>query len=462
MNRFLRLSALALLVLVATTWHISAQSRSGPSDQAAPAEAAAEEPDGEQPDTDESSGEGDDEEGAFANPPSEIAPSANGSADERANAEGESLPQLEEAELRAAVAELESGELSSEGYSAAFDRALSMVDNVRVEQQLRLRYATELPESRRLAAFTAVAETAELLGNFERAVEYYTKAIESVSGEGEARLRHAQAELLLELGRADEAELLAERVLSSMVPVELQRSAALLLARTRSARGDHSAALELLSGLSATRPLAEVEPKVLLALHEVASRAGETERAQEARDLLAEAYPESPERLLAEDTGKGTLSFYPTPSRLLSGTGLTSADVSLGREPAQNRSDQSSEPEESRRSGPDRAGQAQTDPDSEDSDRSGNADRQEPNQPEQSGATGVQTGSFTNRDNAESMVRQLGEQGFDAEVTEVTLSGTTYYRVVVAAGADQSATDLQFRLKTEGYDGLLMFDERDG
>lgn len=381
-----------------------------------------------------------------------------------AQEESSNLPSIDREELRQVVSEFEEGSLSEREYIERFEEAISMVRDVRVEQQIRVRYADNLPEARRGEAYRRIAEVSELLGDFDQATDYYGRAAELSDFPHSYALTLRQAMLLHELGRTDEARSAAETVLNATAPVTVQREAALLLARIYSSRDEHDAALDLLSGLTDTRPLSHVRPEVLLAYYEAATRAGATERAAEARQLLEEAYPESPELALVDDSG--TVSYFPAPSRLFGGTEeiasleeISGATTATGRERVQQK-----EGETGTLSGT-TEGDSPGSPNSGESaatERTGQralGDGNQPDQPPQQGATGVQVGSFTNRANAQAMVSELGQQNFEARINSISLGDTTYYRVVVAAGEEQSATDLQFRLKTEGYDGILIFNE---
>lgn len=74
---------------------------------------------------------------------------------------------------------------------------------------------------------------------------------------------------------------------------------------------------------------------------------------------------------------------------------------------------------------------------------------------------GIQTGSFRDRENAEYMALDIEELGFDATITETTISGDTFFRVLVDVpdGAVDAVQSYVVRLKERGIEGFLVFDE---
>jgi cell division protein FtsN len=79
---------------------------------------------------------------------------------------------------------------------------------------------------------------------------------------------------------------------------------------------------------------------------------------------------------------------------------------------------------------------------------------------------GIQAGSFSKRENAAYMAEDLGEEGFDAGVVKVSVQGSTYYRVIVPVDTNASpearqraAEELYIRLKSQGVDGLMVFED---
>lgn len=64
----------------------------------------------------------------------------------------------------------------------------------------------------------------------------------------------------------------------------------------------------------------------------------------------------------------------------------------------------------------------------------------------------VQIGSFAERKAAETVVRQAGEVGFTAKITQASVKNKTYHRVFVPAGSDKTdALLLEKKLKNKGF-----------
>jgi cell division protein FtsN len=65
---------------------------------------------------------------------------------------------------------------------------------------------------------------------------------------------------------------------------------------------------------------------------------------------------------------------------------------------------------------------------------------------------GVQIGSFTARDSAESVRQQAAKAGFSSVITSALVNGKTYFRVTVPAGNDRpQANNLAEKLKKAGF-----------
>jgi tetratricopeptide (TPR) repeat protein len=69
----------------------------------------------------------------------------------------------------------------------------------------------------------------------------------------------------------------------------------------------------------------------------------------------------------------------------------------------------------------------------------------------------LQTGSFTDRENAEYLVRDLQELGFPAEIRATDLNGTNYHRVVVSIGEGESSQALLIELKESGFEATPLY-----
>lgn len=73
------------------------------------------------------------------------------------------------------------------------------------------------------------------------------------------------------------------------------------------------------------------------------------------------------------------------------------------------------------------------------------------------GSWAVQVGSFSRKQNADRLARELSEEGFDVSVSIVTGSGGTMHRVRVGPVADRdSAEALRARLEASGQQGRVV------
>ncbi|MFP4011447.1 MAG: SPOR domain-containing protein, partial [Spirochaetaceae bacterium] len=76
-----------------------------------------------------------------------------------------------------------------------------------------------------------------------------------------------------------------------------------------------------------------------------------------------------------------------------------------------------------------------------------------------SGASGVQVGSFRGEDNARDMRREMERIGFDAEIRKGP--DGRFHRVIIPVAEATEAQELLVRLKEQGFEGFLLFDEEE-
>lgn len=69
----------------------------------------------------------------------------------------------------------------------------------------------------------------------------------------------------------------------------------------------------------------------------------------------------------------------------------------------------------------------------------------------------LQTGSFTDRENAEYLARDLKTLGYDAELREAVVNGSRYHRVVIPLGENDTPDQLLIRLKESGYEATPLY-----
>jgi Tfp pilus assembly protein PilF len=74
-----------------------------------------------------------------------------------------------------------------------------------------------------------------------------------------------------------------------------------------------------------------------------------------------------------------------------------------------------------------------------------------------SGTVRIQTGIFAKRDNAETLVVALGQNGFSAETVRVDREGPPLYKVVSPPLPAESSQEYILQLKEKGFEGFLLF-----
>jgi tetratricopeptide (TPR) repeat protein len=275
----------------------------------------------------------------------------------------------------------------------------------------------------RAEAIAAEAELHALRGDLAGAAETYAAAAGAAADAedtgGAAVYRLEEASLRLELGEAETAARLAERVIETARSADVQRRAALLVGRADAAAGRLEEAFRRVRALSEAEHAPTVQPETLLFLHRMSRRLDREAEAERAERLLSRLYPASPELMLVR--GEAGVAELPRPSTLL---GFEAA----GAEEAQST--------------------AATDggPGTTESEPSGGEEPQ-----------GVQVGSFRSTENARDMQRQIGAAGFSAEIRDSADGG--YHRVVIPVDGAPQAERLILRLKEQGFEGFLVFGE---
>ncbi len=280
-----------------------------------------------------------------------------------------------------------------------------------------------LSGARQAAAVAAMAELHGLRGDLESAADTYAEAAgkTEIGQTAAARYRLEEATIRLEMGEVDSAGRLAEGVVSAARDPHIQRRAALLQARARWAAGDTEAAFDLTRALSEAEHAPTLQPATLLFLHRLARRLERSDEADRARRLLSELYPDSPEMMLVN--GGSAVSGFPGPSAFLGPDAPTApADATDAGEAGRSEATSADE---------------------------GNGSESEPR--------GVQVGSFKSMENARDMRREMSSAGFRAEIVD-TPAGD-FHRVIIAVPEGSDPQRLLIRLKEEGFEGFLVFDE---
>ena len=294
----------------------------------------------------------------------------------------------------------------------------------RVAMSLMKELLTALTEEQRPEIARRIALLAELTGDIDAAAEFYALAAEGLS----TTLQLNRASILIEEGLFSEAETLLSGLLSGAEdPEAMARTLALLGdLRVIEQRFDEAEeyfrrALETVTEmqtssssatpLSATLLSATPLPRILLGLYETYIGMGAPQRAQEVLDRMKTEHALAPEYLLAARSDAVVYAPTPVKTILVSVVGET---VLL---PSQNQV---------------QAGQHR-------------------------GATLIQMGSFSVLDNAQHMVAELEQAGFQARIREADVRGGLFYRVVLSeAVAEEHVQRTLIQLKEKGFEGFRL------
>ncbi|MCL1818015.1 MAG: SPOR domain-containing protein [Spirochaetaceae bacterium] len=277
----------------------------------------------------------------------------------------------------------------------------------------------------------------EVSGSLAKAAALFEQAYAVNPGEASFPFLYRAARILFEMGETQKSEDLA-RLISNLCknPVTKKR-AAFLLTRILAAKGSREEAMGIAMRLTEDTANPADNENIFLFIFTLADSLGrETERSLALRNL-AKDYPDSPEfRLASRAAGQSrsaAVTPLPTPSALLN---PFSAMEGAAPSPAVTQAGATGAETKGAASPPPAAAQAAP------------------------SATAVQTGSFSVRENADYMVRDLRSRGFAAEIREAAdRTGNPVYRVVVpiAGGGPDEAQKLLMRLKEKSIEGFLLF-----
>ncbi len=319
----------------------------------------------------------------------------------------------------------------------------------------------------RVALLLEAAAQYELAQRYDKAKHAYLQARHLQPRNGEIALRLGT--VLIEEGSLQESIIIFTNALHAAETRSLQRRAAILRARAYYLSGNADQALihlRSLAGLQgemhpALADLVEVDVYALLA--EIASDRDMDELYRQAATHLRELFPDAPETMLlsaleetdTSDERPSRVVYYPSPSRIASG-GMTRTGTPV-RESSLPSSTMSSTESGAATSAGDmtrRDGTGNASPPSGDATPARTTERGNTQRP-----SGIQTGSFRDPENARYMARDIEGYGFDVTVKEVTISGNTYYRVVVPLAADSTnQQETIIALKERGVEGFLVFE----
>ncbi|MDR3200821.1 MAG: SPOR domain-containing protein [Spirochaetales bacterium] len=275
------------------------------------------------------------------------------------------------------------------------------------------------------------ATLCEISGDFVKAQKLYDEAYYAAPGEETFASLYRSARLLFELGETQKSEERARLVADQCKNPVTKKRAALLLTRITAAAGNPEEALRVVLRLTEDPADTTDNENIFLFIFTLADSLGRQPERTLALQRLAKDYPDTPEFRLASRSGgqSGAVTPFPTPSALLN-------PLSPPETPA--RTEGAAVPATSAPA----ASPAPAPP------------------PPPPVAIAVQTGSFSVKENAEYMTRDLRKLGFNAEIRETPgRTGAPVYKVVVPlpqGGADESQHTL-IRLKEKGVEGFLLF-----
>lgn len=264
-------------------------------------------------------------------------------------------------------------------------------------------------------ALLAVVE--ELFGSLDEARQHYLQAAFAGSGERDVPYMLHSAELLIELGGLEEAGTICKAVLNTADDPGLKESASVLTSRIAFLEGSAAQAWAALE--PHVLPMKEnISAPALYWVYRLADLSNRDEEKAAAAQSIRTKYPGSPEQLLIDGGAKE----YPSP---LTFFGLLETHTAFTKqvEPAEEPPSQTDTPHD-----------------------------EEPRN------IMIQTGSFTDRENAEYHVKDLSAEGFSAEIVTKTISGKVYHRVVIPDVPADESQEYLMRLKDRGYEGWPLYD----
>jgi tetratricopeptide (TPR) repeat protein len=332
--------------------------------------------------------------------------------------------------------------------SARLTEAYTSLRDPRRAVQLLRRFLPLLEtEEERYEILTRLAQLEEGLGEIEKAQLHYQAAAFAAGGPRRYEALLSSAELLIQQGAYRQAELQLNRVAEAVDAGTFETRARIGLIRCLLLNGDREAASRWIADFG-PRSLPE-SPELLYQLIIATSELGETALMNTARKALFRLYPGSPESALLRGEVdsvpdvQAALGLIRTPHELLEeDQAITPPGTENGEAKA------GSNGEEARTSA------------IEESEKTGEVEQQKESgtaAQDREIAEAIQTGSFRARDNAESMERELREQGFQTAIRTALVKNTTYYRVLVRIPEDSDTEEIILKLKEAGYEGYPVY-----
>lgn len=242
----------------------------------------------------------------------------------------------------------------------------------------------------------------ETTGRFEESLGRYLAAAALTSGEPKAGFLVSAARILYEGGFLEEAERSAVLAIEETDSTLIQGNAAVLLGYIYLAREEGEKALREFQKVMDQNPPWAAEPAAILGL--IHLHIDDGEQAERYLRLLEEKYEEAPEYDLALSVLKrGAKVRYPiSPTRMFEDAGEAEPTEPVTRQPVL-----------------------------------------------------IQTGSFSEKENAGYMLSELHRLDFPARIREVEINGQVYYRVVIGEfTTEEQIQGTVVRLKEHGFEGF--------
>lgn len=275
----------------------------------------------------------------------------------------------------------------------------------------------------RSRAQAKIASLYELTGRYAEAQKTYSQAYWENPGESTYNFLYGSAAMSIEMGEFSQAEEHVRIVANLSKNPVLKKKAIFLLARVFASTGREKEALRIGKLLCEDPTNTEGNEKILLFLYRLALAEKRENEAELFLSRLEKEYGSSPE---FKGTSEGSrVHAFPSPSSLLTAPVPSSAQKSLSAGPT--------------------ASPVKT-----------------PGQDLKTSATGIQTGSFSVKENADYFAKDLEALGFPAIVREAKASdGIHIFKVIIPLPPNETNTEgsqrLMIRLKEKGIEGFLFF-----
>ncbi|MDR1626155.1 MAG: tetratricopeptide repeat protein [Spirochaetia bacterium] len=288
----------------------------------------------------------------------------------------------------------------------------------------------------RSAIMGKTATLYEISGDFPRAQRLFEQAYHADPGEESFSFLYRAARLLFELGETQKSEDLARLIAGQCKTPLTKKRAAFLLVRIAAASGNAESALALAIRLTGDSAGPADNESIYLFIFTLADSLGRQAERTLALQGLAKNYPDSPEFRIASRAAGGSgaagVSPLPTPSALLGPFAAPKASSPEPPAPAPQPAPAGIPPAP--------------------------APQPAPRQDAAPAPTAVQTGSFSVKENAQYMARDLVAHGFAAEVlTARGKTGESIYKVIIPIRPGEDPQRLLILLKEKSIEGFLLF-----